>query len=197
MVDTKKEIISIAMHGRGGQGAKTAAMLLANVAINLGKHAQAFPEYGPERTGAPVRSYVRLSDHHIRTHEPVVSPDIILIIDDSLIDFVDVTAGMTEKTDIIVNTSLSPDKIKKKLSLSKNYNGKLAVVDATKIAIDHIGSNKSNTSTLSATLKVINLIPFADFLKESKEILLHKLGKERTDQNIAAMKQAFDEVKLL
>jgi pyruvate ferredoxin oxidoreductase gamma subunit len=197
MVNLNKEMISVVMHGRGGQGAKTAAMLLARVAINLGKHAQAFPEYGPERTGAPVRSYVRLSNHQIRTHEPVIAPDIILIIDDSLIDFVDVTKGMQKTTDIIVNTTMSADALKKKLSLPKNFIGRIAVVNATKIAVKHIGQNKSNTSTLSAALKIIELIPFNDFLRESKAILLHKLGKERTTQNIDAMKDAYAEVKLI
>ena len=191
-----KNMVSIVIHGRGGQGAKTAAMLLAEVAISLGKQAQAFPEYGPERSGAPLKAYVRLSDKPITTHEPVTNPNIVLIIDETLLDFVSVLDGTDDNTTFIINSN-NKDSVLAKLKLSKSFKGKIAIVDATSIALNRIGANKSNTPTLAALLKIIELIPFDEFLQKVKVFLELKLGKERTDQNILAMKDAYKGVKLL
>ncbi len=188
--------ISIVIHGRGGQGAKTAAMLLAEVAISLGRYAQAFPEYGPERSGAPVKAYIRISDKAIRTHQPIINPDIVIIIDDSLLDFISVTDGIKPDSTIVINTNNS-EVTKKKLKLPKGFFGKIAVVNATAIALERIGANKSNTATLAATLKVMDFIKFNEFQQEAKSILIHKLGKEKTDQNMLAIKDAFEEVKVI
>jgi len=188
--------ISIIIHGRGGQGAKTAAMLLAEVAIALGRHAQAFPEYGPERTGAPVKAYVRISDKEIRTHQSIINPDAVIVIDDSLLDFISVTQGIKNDSTLVINTN-NPESVKKKLKLPKGFNGKMAFVNATAIALERIGANKSNTATLAATIKVMGFIPFSEFQQETKIILTKKLGKEKTDQNMLAIKDAFEEVKIL
>jgi pyruvate ferredoxin oxidoreductase gamma subunit len=192
-----KKTKSIVFHGRGGQGAKTAAMLLAVNAINLGHYAQAFPEYGPERSGAPVRAYVRISNKKLRTHQPVQKPNIIIVIDSTLLNFITLTKDFNNVEAIVINTTESKEKIKQKLNLPKEFKGKIATLDASAIAINHLGMNKSNVPTLAAAIKITNLIHFPDFVKESKKWLKQKLGIEKAEQNLAAIEDAYKEVKVI
>ena len=129
-------MVEIRWHARGGQGSKTAATLVAAVALEEGKYSQGFPDYGPEREGAPVRAYTRISEEPIRVHSAIYHPDIVVVLDPTLLDVVDVTEGLEEDGIVIINTPDSPAELKQKLGLK---NGKVHTVDATKISIDEIG----------------------------------------------------------
>lgn len=126
-------MIEIRWHGRGGQGAKTASLLLADAAFNTGKYIQGFPEYGPERMGAPITAYNRISDEPITIHSNIYEPDFVVVVDDTLLDAVDVTAGLKETGAIVINTTKPAEEVKAKL---KNYKGGVYVVDARKISLD-------------------------------------------------------------
>ena len=131
-ITNMKDTLEIRWHGRGGQGAKTAALLLAEVAFKTGKNAQGFPEYGPERMGAPITAYDRISDHPIRVHSNIYDPQYVVVVDETLLEIVDVTAGLREDGAILINTSRSKDEIIPHL---KGYKGKVYTVDAKKIAM--------------------------------------------------------------
>lgn len=144
-------MIEIRWHGRGGQGAKTASLLLADAAFNTGKYIQGFPEYGPERMGAPITAYNRISDTEITIHSNIYEPDYAVIVDDTLLDSVDVTAGLKETGAIVINTTKEADEIKGKL---KDYKGKVFTVDARKISEEALGKYFPNTPMLAAIVKV-------------------------------------------
>lgn len=184
-------MIEIRIHGRGGQGAKSASQLIVEAALDQGRQIQAFPEYGPERAGAPMVTYARISDSQIATYEPVLKPDIVLVIDPTLIGQVDVTKGMTEKNILIVNTTESPVDIKKKTG----FKGKVCTVDATGISIKLLGRNIPNTPMLGAMIKVTGLIDMKHLAKKVEGMFLKKIGAEKTQANIDAIKKAHDEVK--
>ena len=150
-----KDILEIRIHGRGGQGAKTASQFIAEAALGEGKMIQAFPEYGPERAGAPMKAYARISDKAITTYAPVVNPDIVMVIDPTLLKSVDVTEGLGDEGVLIVNTPKSSEELKKETG----FKGKVYTVDATKISIDSVGRNLPNTPMLktNATIKGVEL----------------------------------------
>ena len=106
------KVLEIRWHGRGGQGAKTASLLLADVAFNTGKYVQGFPEYGPERMGAPITAYNRVSDTPIRVHSNIYEPEFVVVVDETLLESVDVTKGLQEEGAIIINTAKTPDEVK-------------------------------------------------------------------------------------
>jgi pyruvate ferredoxin oxidoreductase gamma subunit len=187
----EKGMIEIRIHGRGGQGAKSAAQLVVEAALDQGKQVQAFPEYGPERTGAPMKTYARISDKPIATYEPVLEPDIVLVIDPTLIGQVDVCSGMTAKGILIVNTAESPADIKKKTGLR----GKVYTVDATGISIKLLGRNIPNTPMLGAMIKVAGVIDMKYLARKVEGMFLRKIGAEKTQANIDAIKKAYEEVK--
>ena len=137
------DLIEIRWHGRGGQGAKTASLLLADAAFNTGKYIQGFPEYGPERMGAPITAYNRISNKPITIHSNIYYPDFVVVVDDTLLESVDVTAGLKNDGGIIINTTKSADEIK---SLLKNYKGNIYTLDARKISIDALGKYFPNVS---------------------------------------------------
>ena len=126
-------MIEIRWHGRGGQGAKTASLLLADAAFNTGKYIQGFPEYGPERMGAPITAYNRISDTPITIHSNIYEPDYVVVVDDTLLDSVDVTAGLKESGAVVINTTKNPEEIKSKI---KGYNGEIYTIDARKISLE-------------------------------------------------------------
>lgn len=144
-------MIEIRWHGRGGQGAKTASLLLADAAFNTGKYIQGFPEYGPERMGAPITAYNRISDEEITIHSNIYEPDYVVVVDDTLLDSVDVTAGLKESGGIVINTTKEAEKIKSKL---KGYKGNIYKVDARKISEETLGKYFPNTPMLAAIVKV-------------------------------------------
>ncbi|MFA5645360.1 MAG: 2-oxoacid:acceptor oxidoreductase family protein [Candidatus Ratteibacteria bacterium] len=189
-----KEMYEIRWHGRGGQGAKTAALLLGDAACSTGKYLQAFPEYGPERMGAPVVSFNRISPNPIRTHGPVENPDVVVVLDVSLTDQVDVTAGLDkEKGILIINTTKSGAEFRDLLGFS----GKIYTVDAAKISMETIGRNIPNTPMIGALVKVTPLLDIAEVLEDIRKKLEIKFKNrpEVVTGNINAVERAYHEVK--
>lgn len=179
-------------HGRGGQGAKTAATLLAEAALSEGKYSQGFPEYGPEREGAPMRGFTRISDEPIRLHCTIDSPDVVVVLDDTLLEAVDVCAGLATGGTVVVNTILKPEDIGKKLSASET---KLFTVNATQIALDEIGRPIPNTPMLGALIKATGILEIDTIYNEVQEKLGKKFTRQIIDGNIHAVKRAYEEVK--
>ena len=187
-------MIEIRWHGRGGQGAKTASLLLADAAFNTGKYIQGFPEYGPERMGAPITAYNRISDTPITIHSNIYEPDYVVVVDDTLLESVDVTSGLKETGAIVINTTKDDEYLKKVL---KGYNGGIYKIDAKKISIDALGKNFPNTPMLAAIVKVSNIMPEQDFLDDMVGSFKHKFAKkpEVIDGNMKALEIALKEVK--
>lgn len=182
-----KDIYEITIIGRGGQGAKTASEVLAGTALNLGKYIQAFSEYGAERSGAPILSYIRLSDNPITLHSGVTNPDLIVVMDDSLLEL----ACPTDETKLIVNTIQAVKNIKEIL----NFDGKVFTVDCTGISMEILGRNFPNTPTLGAIAKVMGTIPKDKLEENLRHKLEQKIGKEAMDKNIQCLERAYNEVK--
>ena len=189
-----KGMTEIRWHGRGGQGAKTAALLLGEAAINAGKYVQAFPEYGPERMGAPVASFDRISDKEITIHSPIIAPDTVLVLDETLIDSIDVCKGLPEKGGVlIVNTPYTKEETQKKIT----WKGKLIVIDASKIAVETIGKPIPNTPMMGALIGATGIMDINHLIEDTK----HKLEKkfrskpEVIEGNLKAIQRAYEEVK--
>ena len=186
--------LEIRWHGRGGQGAKTAALLLAEVAFKTGKNAQGFPEYGPERMGAPITAYDRISDTPIRVHSNIYNPQYVVVVDETLLECVDVTKGLRKDGAILINTAKSKEEI---IPFLKGYEGKVYTIDARQIAIDTLGKNFPNTPMLAAIVKVTGVIDDETFLKEMQGSFEHKFAKkpEVIEGNMNALKKALKEVQ--
>ncbi|MEO0292839.1 MAG: 2-oxoacid:acceptor oxidoreductase family protein [candidate division WOR-3 bacterium] len=191
-----KELVEIRWHGRGGQGAKTAALLFGEAAIDTGMYIQAFPEYGPERTGAPVRAFNRLSKKPIRLHSGINNPDIVLVLDPSLLNSPDILEGLMDGGIIIINTSETPEKIRERLSISSKI--KVYTVNASKIAMDTIGLNKPNTPMLGALARVTDILDYKKMLKSIEHKLREKFRGKQEEiilKNMEAIKKAYEETK--
>ena len=189
-----KDLIEIRWHGRGGQGAKTASLLLADAAFNTGKYIQGFPEYGPERMGAPITAYNRISNTPIRIHSNIYEPDYVVVVDDSLLEAVDVTAGLKPDGAIVINTTKSGNELK---PLLNGYTGDVYTVDARKISLETLGKYFPNTPMLAAIVKVSGVIEEKDFLADMEGSFKHKFAKkpEVIDGNMKALEMALNEVK--
>ncbi len=187
------ELTEIRWHGRGGQGAKTAALLFADAALGEGKHIQAFPEYGPERMGAPVQSFNRLSDDPITLHCGITNPAVVVVLDPTLIGKVDVVKGLPDDGILIVNTGESPGKLRQKIKLERK---RLFTVDASKISLETIGKDIPNTPMLGALIKVTGIINFEQMLKDTRKKLEKKFAAkpEVINGNIRAIERAYEEV---
>ncbi|MDR0820460.1 MAG: 2-oxoacid:acceptor oxidoreductase family protein [Endomicrobium sp.] len=188
------KMIEVRWHGRGGQGAKTAALLFAETVLATGKYIQAFPEYGPERMGAPVQSFNRISEDPITIHSGITNPDYAVILDPSLIESVPVTDGIGKNGKVIVNTSFSSSQIAHKLSIDASQ---VFVVNASRIAVETIGKDIPNTPMLGALVKVIGTLNINGVLEDTKVKLTAKFRHkpEVIEGNLASIKRAFDEVK--
>lgn len=186
--------IEIRWHGRGGQGAKTASLLLAEAAFNTGKFIQGFPEYGPERMGAPITAFNRIADNKIRFHSNIYEPDFVVVVDESLLKDVDVVAGLKEDGAIIINSEKKPEEIRK---LLKGYQGKVYTIDARKISIECLGKYFPNTPMLGAVVGVSGIMGEETFVKSMEESFKHKFATkpEVIDGNMKALKMALQEVK--
>ncbi len=186
--------LEIRWHGRGGQGAKTAALLLADVAFKTGCYVQGFPEYGPERMGAPITAYNRISPNRITVHSNIYTPDLVVVVDDSLLESVDVTAGLKEDGSIIVNTTKTKEEIMPHL---KGYKGSVYVVDGRKISEEALGKNFPNTPMLAAAVAVSSFMDKDQFFKDMVESYKHKFAKkpEVIDGNMKALKDAYEVVE--
>ncbi len=187
------DLIEIRWHGRGGQGAKTASLLLADAAFNTGKYIQGFPEYGPERMGAPITAYNRISNSPIRIHSNIYEPDYVAVVDDTLLESVDVTSGLKEDGAIIINTTRDSEYLK---SVLKGYKGNIYTIDARKISMQTLGKYFPNTPMLAAVVKVSNIIPEEEFLADMEGSFKHKFAKkpELITGNVEALKLALNEV---
>ena len=185
-------MVEIRWHGRGGQGAKTAAFLLAESLIEQGKYAQGFPDYGPERMGAPIRGYNRISDEPVRLHCDVKSPGIVIVLDPTLIGSGDITAGLKPDGTIIVNSPKSAQEMRQELEITE---GAVYTIDATGIALDEIGRPIPNSPMIGALLKVTDLAEFESMAAIVAKKFEGKLSKELIDGNIRAMKRAYEEVR--
>ena len=188
-------LIEIRWHGRGGQGAKTASLLLADAAFNTGKYIQGFPEYGPERMGAPITAYNRISDDPITIHSNIYEPDFVVVVDDTLLESVDVTAGLKKEGAIIINTTKPIDELK---DLLKGYEGKICTIDAKKVSLETIGKYFPNTPMLAAVVKVSKVMDEQVFLDDMVGSFKHKFAKkpEVIEGNIKAIELALKEVTI-
>lgn len=187
-------LIEIRWHGRGGQGAKTASLLLADAAFNTGKYIQGFPEYGPERMGAPITAYNRISNSPITIHSNIYEPDYVVVVDDTLLESVEVTAGLKEDGAIIINTTKNYDYLKNVLN---GYNGKVYTIDAREISMEALGKYFPNTPMLAAIVKVSHIMSDEELLNDMEGSFKHKFAKkpEVIDGNMKALKMALNEVK--
>ncbi len=187
-------LIEIRWHGRGGQGAKTASLLLADAAFNTGKYIQGFPEYGPERMGAPITAYNRISDKPITVHSNIYEPDYVVVVDDTLLDVVPVTDGLKETGAIVINTTKSPEIIKKSLN---GYTGAVYTIDARKISIETLGKYFPNTPMLAAIVKVSKIMTDEAFLEDMKGSFKHKFAKkpEVIEGNMKALEEALKSIE--
>ena len=186
-------MIEIRWHGRGGQGAKTASLLLADAAFNTGKYIQGFPEYGPERMGAPITAYNRISDNPITIHSNIYEPDYVVVVDDTLLESVPVTAGLKKSGAIVINTTKSADYLKKVL---KGYEGGIYTIDARKVSMETLGKYFPNTPMLAAIVKVSKIMTDEDFIKDMQGSFKHKFAKkpEVIEGNMKAIEMALNEV---
>lgn len=180
-------MIEVRWHGRGGQGAVTSVELLAQAAIAAGKYAQGFPSFGPERRGAPVAAFSRIDEKKIRVRSGIYKPDVVIVLDASLIGLVDVTDGLKPGGKLIINTAKSPDEMRKELKFS----GTLATVDGTGIARKEMGVPIANTTMIGALLKVSGVLEL-DAMKEAVE---HRFGRI-AQKNLNAMKRAYEEIEI-
>ena len=187
-------LMEIRWHGRGGQGAKTASLLLADAAFNTGKYIQGFPEYGPERMGAPITAYNRISDEPITIHSNIYDPDYVVVVDDTLLDCVDVTAGLKETGAIVINTTHENDYLKERL---KGYKGEVYKIDARKISMETLGKYFPNTPMLAAIVKVSKVMSEEAFLEDMVGSFKHKFAKkpEVIEGNMKALELALKEVR--
>ena len=189
-------MIEIRWHGRGGQGAKTASLLLADAAFNTGKYIQGFPEYGPERMGAPITAYNRISDSEIRIHSNIYEPDYVVVVDDTLLEAVNVTAGLKETGAIVINTTKTAEELK---PLLNGYSGNVYAIDARKVSEEALGKYFPNTPMLAAIVKVSGIMSEEEFTNDMKESFKHKFAKkpEVIEGNMKAIELALKEVKLV
>ena len=187
------EMLEIRWHGRGGQGTVTAAKTLADACLSGGRYVQAFPEYGPERSGAPLRAYNRISETEIRMHCPVLEPQVIGVVDATLLDAINVSEGATENAIFVVNTSKDPKDIRAKLNATAKQ--KVYTIDATKISLASIGRAVPNTPMLGAVAKVTGIVGLEHLLEDVKKSFGKKFAQKIIDGNIEAVKRGYEEVR--
>ncbi len=183
------ELLQIRWHGRGGQGVVTAAKLLAKVAIQESKYVQAFPEFGPERAGAPVKGFNRISTSPIRIHCQIATPNVVVVLDESLIDSSDVLEGLEPGTLLIINTARSQEELRKAENLIPY---KLFPVDATAIAIEAFGKNIPNMPMLGALAKVTGVVGLETLLRTVESEFSARFKEQIIKGNLNAVKKAYD-----
>ena len=189
-----ENLVEIRWHGRGGQGAKTASLLLADAAFNTGKYIQGFPEYGPERMGAPITAYNRISNSPIVIHSNIYEPDYVVVVDDSLIGAVDVTSGLKDNGAIVINTNEDIDSLRKKLN---GFSGKIYTIDASKISLECLKANFPNTAMLAAVVNITKIMSKEELVDNMKDAFSHKFAKkpEVIEPNMEALLRGYNEIK--
>ncbi len=188
------KMTEIRWHGRGGQGAKTACLLLADVAFTAGKYVQGFPEYGPERMGAPITAYNRISDERCSIHSNIYEPNFVVVVDETLLEAVDVTKGLDEKGAIVINSNKSGEELKKHL---RGYKGKVFTIDARAVSEKHLGKYFPNTPMLAAIVKVSGILDEDQFVQDMEASFKHKFATKPqvVEGNMNCLKEALKEVK--
>ena len=189
-----KDVVEFRWHGRGGQGAKTAALLLADVAFKTGKYVQGFPEYGPERMGAPITAYNRIGDNEIRVHSNIYHPNFVVVVDEGLLESVDVAKGIKDGGAVVVNSSRSPEEVRNEI---RDFDGKVYTIDAKKVSVSCLGKYFPNTPMLAAAVKISGVMEKDEFLREMEASFMHKFASkpEVIEGNMKALKMAFEEVQ--
>ncbi|HDD24992.1 MAG TPA: pyruvate synthase [Chloroflexi bacterium] len=186
------ELTEIRWHGRGGQGVVTAGKLLAETAMGTGQYFQAFPDYGPERMGAPIRAYTRLSSRPITIHSQIEEPDVVLVLDPTLLGTIPVTEGLKENGTLLVNTSSSPAEVRQ---ITGFQTGKVFTVDASHIAIEETGREITNTPMLGAFARATGLFELDDLATQLRAWFGKKITAELVEANIRAMRRAAEEIQ--
>ena len=188
-------MVEFRWHGRGGQGAKTACLFLAEAAFNSGKDFQGFPEYGPERMGAPITAYNRISDSHCMVHSNISNPDYVGVVDETLLKTVNVTKGLSKEGALIINTNRTAKEIREELNGA--YEGKICTVDAEKISVETLGKYFPNTPMLAAAVKVSKVIETEQFIKDMEESFRQKFPTKPhlVEGNMQALKRTLKEFK--
>ena len=189
-----KDIVEIRWHGRGGQGAKTASLLLADAAFSTGKYVQGFPEYGPERMGAPITAYNRISSERSTVHSNIYEPDYVVVVDETLLCAVDVTAGLKKEGALLINSSKAPEELR---PLLKGYEGRVCTIDAGKISEEELGKNFPNTPMLAAIVKISGVVEAARFVGDMEASFKHKFASKPQviEGNMRALRRSMEEVK--
>jgi len=190
----KQGLVEFRWHGRGGQGAKTACLLLADAAFAAGKYVQGFPEYGPERMGAPITAYNRISDTRCSVHCNIEEPDYVVVVDETLLESVDVTRGLQPEGAVIINTPKAPAEIRRKL---RGWKGRVCTIDARKISEETLGKNFPNSPMLSAAVKVSGVLEEEQFMGDMEESFSHKFANKPqvVAGNMAALRRSWQEVQ--
>lgn len=188
------KMTEIRWHGRGGQGAKTACLLLADVAFTAGKYVQGFPEYGPERMGAPITAYNRISDERCSIHSNIYEPNFVVVVDETLLEAVDVTKGLKEDGAIVINSSKSGEELRKHLH---DYKGKVFTIDARTVSEKHLGKYFPNTPMLAAIVKVSQILDEDQFVSDMENSFKHKFATKPqvVEGNMNCLKESLKEVK--
>lgn len=189
----EKKLIEIRWHGRGGQGAKTASLLLAEAAFSRGMYIQGFPEYGPERMGAPITAYNRIANYPLRVHSNIYEPDYVVVVDETLLKTGECIKGLKKEGAIIINTRKDANTIKKELG---GYEGAIYTIDARTISEETLGAYFPNTPMLSAIVKIIGIIDEEKFVEDMQGSFEHKFSTKPhvIDKNMAALKRGLLEV---
>lgn len=188
-----RDILNIVFFARGGQGAKTATEILAEAGVLEGKFVKAFPDFGPERSGAPIRTYLRLSSKEIRTAEPIINPEIAIVLDETVLESRKIAESLSSKEEgiMVINSSKSPREIS---SLIPKYKGKIYSINASGLSMKIIGKPTPNMAILGYLIKITEIVKISNVVKIFEGIFLKKIGKELTQKNILAIEQAYDSI---
>jgi pyruvate ferredoxin oxidoreductase gamma subunit len=189
-----KDIFEIIFHARGGQGAKTAAEIIAQAATAEGKFVQSFPSFGPERSGAPTKTYVRVSNSKIRTREPIVDPDVVVVVDETLLSSVIVTDNLDKNEALVVNSKKSPEELRELIEKKNKYEGKIHPIDANGISLQIVGQPRPNTVILGKLVKITEIVKLESVIAEFRKIFEEKIGKEACEKNLQAIEKAYDSI---
>lgn len=184
-----KDIFEIIFYARAGQGAKTAAEIIAQAAMKEGKYIQAFPVYGPERSGAPTKAFIRISDKPIRIHEPITDPDLVVVLDETLLFSQNVSNNLDRDESLIINTNKNGVEIRNKIN---KFKGVIHAVDALGVALKIIGQPSINAVILGKIIRVSEVVKLESLISEFKKIFEQKIGKELADKNIQAIQAGYD-----
>ncbi|BBE30136.1 pyruvate synthase subunit PorC [Tepiditoga spiralis] len=187
-----EKYFEVRWHGRAGQGAKSASQFLAEAVVEAGKFATSFPEYGAERAGAPMKAFNRIAEVPIRLRNNVQHPDVVLVVDDTLLGNPEITDGLKEEKILVVNTVKTPEEVKK----ITGFNGKIATIEATNIALEEIGRGIPNTVMIGALVKLTDIVPLDVVKTKINHAFAKKFSKEIVDANMRAVDRGHQEVKI-